>query len=126
MHTTWNTLDSGMPRVFSNAALSWCQDITFLNVDFPFNTLEITELQRKIYEYALRGAGDVLFMFIIMVISCAMFSVGLSYVLVVKCRLGLIGYWIALAIDEGVRALVSYLRWQYKMDRRKKNEISNF
>ena len=95
-------------------------DVKIINLALAIFLVDLVVEQARavsqIYEYALRGAGDVFFMFAIMIASCTLFSVGLSYVLVVQCRLGLLGYWIALAIDEGVRALASWLRWKYKMN----------
>lgn len=75
----------------------------------------VTEQARAIshvYEYALRAAGDVFFSMIILIISCWTFSIGLAYILAIKCGLGLIGCWIGLAVDESVRAAVTYLRWK--------------
>ena len=75
----------------------------------------VTEQARAIshvYEYALRAAGDVFFSMIILIISCWTFSIGLAYILAIKCGLGLIGCWIGLAVDESVRAAVTYIRWK--------------
>lgn len=46
MHTTWHTLKRGMPQVFLNATLSWCQKNP--HMDSSVKILEMTELQRKI------------------------------------------------------------------------------
>ena len=75
----------------------------------------ITEQARAVshvYEYALRAVGDVFFSMVVLIISCWVFSIGLAYVLAVKCGLGLIGCWIGLAIDETIRAAVTYFRWK--------------
>jgi|GEM_PF-1400035 len=66
----------------------------------------------QVYEYALRATGDVLFSLIILICSCWIFSIGLSYFLAIKCNLGLIGCWIGLAVDEWIRAIVTYFRWR--------------
>ena len=65
-----------------------------------------------IYEYALRAAGDVTLTMIITLISGWVFSVGLAYWLSIPCGMGLIGCWIGLAIDESIRAIFTFIRWQ--------------
>ncbi len=75
----------------------------------------ITEQARavsQIYEYALRAAGDVTFTLIVVTLSCWGCSVGLAYVLSISCGLGLVGIWIALALDESIRAVATFLRWR--------------
>lgn len=66
----------------------------------------------QIYEYALRATGDVLYSMVFIVSSCWLFSIGLSYILIVKCGMGIIGCFIGLAVDEWVRTVVTYLRWK--------------
>lgn len=66
----------------------------------------------QVYEYALRATGDVLFFMIILTISCFVCSIGLAYFLSITCKLGLVGCWLGLAADEGIRAIASYLRWK--------------
>lgn len=66
----------------------------------------------QVYEYALRGCGDVLFSVVILVISCWVCSIGLSYFMAIKLGLGLIGLWIGISADECVRAIVTYLRFK--------------
>ena len=66
----------------------------------------------QVYEYALRAAGDVYFSFAILVVSCWVFGIGLSYVLAIPCGLGLVGCWIGLLADETTRAVVTYFRWR--------------
>jgi len=60
---------------------------------------------------ALRGAGDIKFPVLISIPFMWGISVGLSYVLGLKFNLGLIGVWIAFAIDEWVRGIIVFLRW---------------
>lgn len=75
----------------------------------------ITEQARavsQVYEYALRAVGDVFVPMIILICSCWIFSIGLAYFLSIKCGMGLIGLWIGLAIDESIRAIVTYIRWR--------------
>lgn len=68
----------------------------------------------QVYEYALRATGDVLFTVAILVVSCWCCSIGLAYILGIKCGMGLVGCWIGLAIDESIRAITTYFRWQVK------------
>ena len=75
----------------------------------------LTEQARAVshvYEYALRAAGDVTPTMIVTLVSCWLFSVGLAYVLSIVCEMGLIGCWIGLAIDEGIRAVYTWCRWK--------------
>ena len=75
----------------------------------------VTEQARavsQIYEYALRAAGDVMFSFKVLLVSCWVFSVGLAYVLCIPLGWGLIGCWIGLALDETVRAVSTVYRWR--------------
>ena len=65
-----------------------------------------------VYEYALRAAGDVTKTMIVTLVSGWVFSVGLAYVLSIPCGMGLIGCWIGLAIDESIRAIFTFIRWQ--------------
>ena len=66
----------------------------------------------QVYEYALRGAGDMKFMMVVAIVSCWVFGVGLAYLLSIPLGMGLIGCWIGMVIDESVRAVFSYFRWQ--------------
>ena len=77
----------------------------------------ITELARSIshvYENALRATEDVYFTLIVLVISCVVFGIGLSYVLVIPTGLGLLGYYLALMVDETVRGITTFFRWEWK------------
>ena len=76
----------------------------------------------QIYEYALRATGDVMFSMVFIVSSCWIFSIGLSYVLAIRCGLGLVGCFIGLAIDEWVRTIVTYFRWKSGKWKRPRNQ----
>ena len=65
----------------------------------------------QVYEYALRGVGDMKFMMVVTTVSCWALAVGLSYLLGVHLGLGLVGCWIGMALDETVRAVFSWGRW---------------
>ena len=66
----------------------------------------------QVYEYALRGVGDVWFSLICTTVSCWVVNIGLAYFLSITCGLGLIGCFIAISLDETVRAIVTVFRWK--------------
>lgn len=66
----------------------------------------------QVYEYALRGAGDMKFMMAVVTLSCWILGVGLSWVLAIPAGMGILGCWIGMASDECVRAVASYFRWK--------------
>lgn len=61
---------------------------------------------------SLRGAGDVVYPMIISLSSCWIMSILFSYILGVRFELGLLGCWIAFAMDETFRATSFFLRWR--------------
>ena len=61
---------------------------------------------------ALRAAGDARFTMIVSMISMWLFRVALSYVLGQWLGLGLMGVWIAMFTDWGVRAVLFCLRYR--------------
>jgi Na+-driven multidrug efflux pump len=65
-----------------------------------------------VYESALRAANDVNLTMLVTLVSSWVFSVGLGYILAIPCNMGLLGFWIALAVDEFVRAAYTCLRWK--------------
>ena len=63
----------------------------------------------------LKGAGDVLFPVIIGLVSMWGIGVFVSYLLGVQMGLGLVGIWIALAMDEWLRGIVMLGRWRSRV-----------
>lgn len=63
---------------------------------------------------SLRAAGDVKFPVYIGICSMWTIAVGLAYILSIPLGLGLVGMWIALALDEWVRGVIMYFRWKSK------------
>jgi putative MATE family efflux protein len=61
---------------------------------------------------SLRAAGDANFPVIMGVISMWGIAVPLSYLLGIHWGFGLLGVWIALAVDEWLRGLCMYFRWR--------------
>lgn len=66
----------------------------------------------QVYEYALRGVGDMKFMMAVAIVSCWTCGVGLAYVLSLPLGMGLVGCWIGMVLDEWIRAVASYFRWR--------------
>ncbi|MDF2587891.1 MAG: mdtK 3 [Anaerocolumna sp.] len=75
----------------------------FVEIGRGFNHIEAN---------SLRGAGDVVFPMLISIISCWSISILFSYILGVKLGLGLLGCWIAFAMDECFRGTLFFLRWR--------------
>lgn len=61
---------------------------------------------------ALRGAGDTLSTAIIMGVGVLILRPILSYVFVYPLEWGLVGAWVALALDQAVRSVISYIIYQ--------------
>lgn len=66
----------------------------------------------------LQAVGDVKYTVIIGVIFQWIIGVGLAYILGVYMNLGLVGIWMAYAVDEGIRAIIFLIRfkrgrWKY-------------
>ena len=58
-----------------------------------------------------KGAGDVKFPAFLGVVSMWSIATGIGYILGVYFELGLLGIWIAMAIDEWLRGLIMLKRW---------------
>jgi len=67
-----------------------------------------------IYIGALKGAGDVKFPVIYAIFSNWVIHVLGSYILGIKCGLGLVGFWLAIGADEATRGIVMLFRWRSK------------
>lgn len=68
----------------------------------------------QIYEYALRSTGDTFFSMVGILCSCWINGVSVAYFLAIPCGLGLAGVWIGFALDELMRALITWGRWKSK------------
>lgn len=62
--------------------------------------------------FSLRGAGDAKFILILGLIFMWIVAVFMSYVLGIKLHLGLLGVWIAFALDEWIRGIFMLARWR--------------
>lgn len=74
--------------------------------------VEIARGTNNMTEQALNANGDVKVTFLVPLVTCWLLGVGLSYLLGVKCGMGLIGIWIGFAADETVKAASYILRWR--------------
>ncbi len=83
--------------------------------------VEIARAVNNISEQSLNANGDVKTTFIAPLITCWLFGVLLSYILGIKCGLGLIGCWIGFAADEVCKAILYIIRW--KNEKWKNTEI---
>lgn len=83
-----------------------------MQVMFVAIFLEIGRTGNLVIINSMRAAGDVKFPTILGMISMWGISVLLGYILGIVCDLGLVGIWIAMALDEIVRAVVVYIRWR--------------
>lgn len=62
--------------------------------------------------FSLRGAGDAKFILILGLIFMWSVAVFMSYILGLKLHLGLLGVWIAFALDEWIRGIFMLVRWK--------------
>ncbi len=60
----------------------------------------------------LQAVGDVAFPVIIGILSQWIIGVGLAYVLGISLNMGLVGIWLAYAIDEILRGIIFIFRWK--------------
>lgn len=97
--------------IFTDNKRIWKLSFSVFLVDI---VVELSRAVSHVYEYALRSVGDVLFNVVVLVFSCWICSIGLAYVLSIKFEMGLVGCWIGLAVDEGIRGIVTFFRWKYK------------
>jgi putative MATE family efflux protein len=67
---------------------------------------------------ALRASGDAVFSSYISM-SLWIVALPLAYLLGVQMSLGLIGVWVAITIDENLRAMLHFWRWERKMGNKK-------
>ena len=77
---------------------------------------------------ALQAAGDVVYQLVVNQTSNWIVSVGMSYLLGIVFHMGLIGVWIAFALDEATRGLILLRRWRGKRwvekAERRRNELT--
>ncbi len=74
--------------------------------------LEIGKCSNVVLVRSLQAAGDIKFPMLIGVVSMWTVAFGLGFFLGVVCKLGLVGIWIAMALDEDIRAVIFLIRWK--------------
>ena len=83
------------------------------------------ECQRVYDDFrALQAAGDIQFPILLGIASQWGVAVALSYLLAVTFKLGVVGVWLAMMIDEVLRAILFLMRW-YSGKWKKQNLIEN-
>ena len=91
-------------------------DATTLALAFAVFAVDIVAEQARaisqVYEYALRGVGDVWYALAWTTVSCWVVSIGLAYLLAIPLKMGIIGCFVAISLDEVVRAVVTITRWK--------------
>lgn len=80
--------------------------------------LEFSRVFNMVFIRALQAAGDVLFPVVIGIGSQWFISVGIGFILGITFGFGLQGIWIAMALDETIRAIIFILRWKSGVWRR--------
>ena len=73
--------------------------------------VEIGRAMNNIEDNSLRASGDVIYQAVVAIISCWVMSVGFCQILGVWAGLGLIGCWMAFALDECSRGIAYMVRW---------------
>lgn len=84
-----------------------CQQIMLVEIALEFGRAINGAMVR-----ALQTSGDVIFPTLLAIIFCWSVAVLGSYLLGVVCNLGILGVWIAMAIDEVCRGLIFIVRWK--------------
>ena len=74
--------------------------------------VQIPRAINNVSESSLCANGDVKTTFFTSTLSCWLGSVALSYVLCVVFNMGLVGLWIAFAVDESIKAIIYIFRWR--------------
>lgn len=74
--------------------------------------VEISRAGCIIYINALKSGGDPNFPVIVGVICMFLIAALGSYILGIVCKLGLVGIYIAIGLDEFTRGLLCYIRWK--------------
>lgn len=73
--------------------------------------IEAARGQTHVGENSLCNVADTVYTSIVSMASCVLIGAGLSWLLCLRCGLGVYGYFVASAIDETVRGCLFRLRW---------------
>ena len=95
-------------RIFTSDPQVLALAKTIMLIEIP---LEVGRAVNMVMVRALQACGDIRFPVTICVIAAWLVGVGGSYFLGVVCGMGLAGLWIAMALDELIRAGLFLWRW---------------
>lgn len=70
------------------------------------------QLSQVVFTGCLRGAGDVVYVMIVGIISIGMLRPLASYLLAYVCNWGVMGIWCGIMVDQGTRLTLSSLRYR--------------
>lgn len=87
--------------------------------------LELGRVINLVVNRAIKASGDARYPLISIIIVQWIFILPLIYVLTNVFHLGLVGIWIALAIDEFVRGINLWIRWKSKRWQEKSMKLNN-
>lgn len=74
--------------------------------------LEVGKCSNITLVRSLQATGDIKFPMMVGIISMWSLAFGLGVFLAVVCKLGLVGIWIGMALDEDIRAVIFFIRWK--------------
>lgn len=74
--------------------------------------LEIGKCSNVTLVRSLQATGDIRFPTMVGIVSMWAVAFGLAFFLGVVCKLGLVGVWIGMALDEDIRAIIFFVRWK--------------
>lgn len=74
--------------------------------------LEIGKASNITLVRSLQATGDIKFPMMIGIVSMWAVAFGLGFFLAVVCKMGLVGMWIGMALDEDIRAIIFLVRWK--------------
>ena len=76
--------------------------------------LEMGRVTNLVFANALKTAGDALYIVVVACIIMILIGVGGTYLFGIKLELMAIGAYIAMALDECIRGIISIFRWKSK------------
>jgi Na+-driven multidrug efflux pump len=87
--------------------------------------LEAGRVMNLVVNRAIKASGDARYPLLSIIVIQWIFILPLIYVLTTVLNLGLIGIWLALAIDEFVRGINLLIRWKSKRWQAKSIKLNN-
>lgn len=114
-----NTLTSLLLMLLRIPILSlYTEDIAIIKIAAFILIIDIgVEIGRSfnnILAWSLRGVGDARYTMKMAIISMGIIDIPMCYILGVWLKMGIVGIWIAFALDEWYRGIMFYKRWKSK------------